>query len=200
MNIQALHDFILEKMSRELPPFVVYHGVDHTLDVYAAAMRLAQLEQLDEYNINLVKAAALLHDSGIMVKFEDHEDKSADLAVQFLPSFGFNDQEIKLVRNMILATKLPQVVQTLNDKILCDADLDYLGRNDFFIIGQKLRLEWELIGNKINLIDWYKLQLDFLNKHHYFTRSARTLRDERKNLNLIEIQNLWNPQPVVNKK
>lgn len=191
MNIDGLSEFICKKMERELPPFVIYHGVDHTYDVHASVVRLAQLENLDEYNTKLVRAAAWLHDSGIIVKFEDHEFVSADMAGEFLPSFGFNDEQITEIKNMILSTRLPQRAISLNEKILCDADLDYLGRNDFFIIGMKLRLEWELCGNKINLADWYKLQLEFLKNHHYFTRSAQILRNERKNLNMADIQHFF---------
>ncbi len=192
MDIDALSNYVCSKMEQELPPFVIYHGVDHTFDVHASVIRLSQLEKLDEYNTRLVRAAAWMHDVGITVKFEDHEELSANMAAQFLPQFGFNDQEIVQIQNMILATRLPQDAKTLNEKILCDADLDYLGRNDFFIIGQKLRLEWELIGNKINLYDWYKLQMEFLKNHHYFTRSAQVLRNERKNLNMAEIQHFFN--------
>lgn len=179
-------------MQDQLPPFVIYHGVDHTYDVHASVLRLCQLEKLDEYNTNLIRAAAWLHDAGIMVKFEDHEVISARFADDYLPQFGFNKDEINQIKNMILATRLPQVATTLNEKILCDADLDYLGRNDFFVIGQKLRLEWLLIGNNISLYDWYKLQMDFLKNHHYFTKSAQLLRNERKNQNMAEIQHLFN--------
>lgn len=192
MDIDGLSHFICKKMEDQLPPFVIYHGVDHTHDVHASVLRLAQLEKLDEYNTNLVRAAAWMHDSGIIVKFEDHELISAQFAQEYLPNFGFNSAEIDQIRNMILCTRLPQVATTLNEKILCDADLDYLGRSDFFIIGQKLRLEWILIGNNISLYNWYKLQMEFLKNHHYFTKSAQVLRNERKNQNMAEIQHLFN--------
>lgn len=192
MDIAALSDFICRKMEQELPPFIIYHGVDHTHDVHNSVVRLAQLEKLDDYNTRLVRAAAWMHDSGIIVKFEDHEDISAEMAGRYLPDFGFSHDEVDKIQKMILATRLPQVANSLSEKILCDADLDYLGRNDFFIIGQKLRLEWELIGNKIHLFDWYRLQMEFLKKHHYFTKSAQVLRNERKNTNLAEIQHFFN--------
>lgn len=192
MDLEGLSEFVCKRMAAKLPPFVIYHGVDHTQDVHASVIRLAKLENLDEYNTQLVRAAAWFHDAGITVRFEDHETVSAELAEKYLPTFGFNDTEISQIKNMILATKLPQVANTLNEKILCDADLDYIGRNDFFVIGQKLRLEWELIGNKINLYDWYKLQMEFLKVHRYLTKSAQLLRNERKNLNMAEIQLLFN--------
>jgi predicted metal-dependent HD superfamily phosphohydrolase len=190
MSLTNLTEFIIEKMRRELPGFIVYHSVEHTLDVHDAAVRLATLEGLNENEIKLVRAAALLHDSGITVSFSNHEDVSADIAGQYLPSFGFTDVEIEKIKQMIITTKLPQSATTIEEQILCDADLDYLGRDDFFIIGQKLRLEWELTGNKVSLCDWYIIQMEFLKKHSYFTKSARKLRDKRKHDNLEEIEHL----------
>ncbi|HLN52636.1 MAG TPA: HD domain-containing protein [Lentimicrobium sp.] len=192
MDLEALADFVCKKMEHELPPFVVYHGVDHTYDVHNSVLRLAKMEKVDTYNTNLIEAAAWLHDIGIIVRFEDHESISARMASDILPKFGFTDEEITKIKNMIQCTKLPQAAYTIGEKILCDADLDYLGRNDFFIIGQKLRLEWELTGNTISLIDWYKVQMDFLSKHNYFTESAQLLRNERKAKNMAEIVYLFN--------
>ena len=190
MSLTNLTEFIVEKMRRELPSFIVYHSIEHTLDVHDAAVRLAKLEGLDEAGIRLVRAAALLHDSGITVAFIDHEDLSAEIAAKYLPSFGFFPDEISKIQQMIITTKLPQDAKSIEEQILCDADLDYLGRNDFFIIGQKLRLEWELVGNKVSLCDWYVIQMNFLRNHKYFTLSASALRNERKMQNLEEIQQL----------
>lgn len=190
MNLTHLSEFVMEKMKRELPAHIIYHSTDHTRDVYEAAVRLASLEGLDESTSRLLEAAALFHDIGITVSFEDHETTSAGIAGQYLPSFGFTDADIAAVQSMILATRLPQKANTLAEKILCDADLDYLGRSDFFVIGQKLRLEWDLSGRHINLCDWYVLQMNFLTSHKYFTESAFRLRDEGKQKNLREIEQL----------
>lgn len=190
MNINNLRDFIIEKMKRELPSTIVYHSVDHTLDVHDAAVRLANLEGLSENEINLLRAAALLHDSGITVGFEDHESHSVKIAEDYLPSFGFSAAEIDVIKRMIMATKLPQSASSILEKVLCDADLDYLGRADFFVTAQKLRLEWEYSGNKIDLSDWYIIQMNFLRNHNYQTSSAQYLRGERKLQNLKEIENL----------
>jgi predicted metal-dependent HD superfamily phosphohydrolase len=190
MNIHNLCDFIIEKMKRELPSNIVYHSVDHTMDVHDAAVRLAKLEGLSDSEINLLRAAALLHDSGITVGFEDHESHSVKIAEDYLPSFGFNAAEIDTIKRMIMATKLPQSATTILEKVLCDADLDYLGRADFFVTAQKLRLEWEYTGNKIDLSDWYVIQMNFLRNHDYQTSSAQQLRGERKLQNLREVENL----------
>ncbi len=202
MSLTNLKEFVVEKMKRELPEYVVYHSVEHTIDVYESALRLAKLEGLDETATRLLSAAALMHDTGITVNFHDHEDISSEIAAQYLPSFGFLPDEIEKIKQMINTTKLPQSAYNKESQILCDADLDYLGRGDFFIIGQKLRLEWELAGNKINLCEWYIIQMDFLRKHSYFTESARKLRDQRKHENLLEIEHLctFNCNENPNKK
>ncbi|MBL7903459.1 MAG: HD domain-containing protein [Bacteroidales bacterium] len=190
MSLHNLTEFIVEKMRRELPAYVVYHSIDHTLDVMEATVRLARLEGLSEDSVRLLSAAALFHDSGITVKFKDHEDVSAEIAGEYLPSFGFTPTEIEKIKEWILATKLPQSANSAEARVLCDADLDYLGRNDFFIIGQKLRLEWELAGNRINLSEWYIIQMEFLKNHTYFTDSAKKLREQRKLENLREVEQL----------
>lgn len=190
MNLKNLADFIIEKMKRELPSTIVYHNVIHTLDVHDAVIRLGTLEGLNEEEIHLLRAAALLHDSGVTVSFEDHEEHSAEIAGECLPSFDFNSAEIEIIKKLIMATKLPQSVDTLMEKVICDADLDYLGRADFFVTSQKLRLEWEYAGNKINLSDWYVIQMNFLKNHQYHTQTAIRLRNARKLENLREIENL----------
>jgi hypothetical protein len=65
-------------------------------------------------------------------------------------------------------------------KIICDADLDYLGRTDFFATGNRLRLEliaYNLIGDNH---DWEERQLNFLQTHQYFTDSSRQKRGPAK--------------------
>ncbi|MDY0104651.1 MAG: HD domain-containing protein [Lentimicrobium sp.] len=190
MNIENLRDFIFEKMKRELPSTIVYHSVDHTIDVHDAAIRLSQLEGIPDREICLLRAAALLHDVGITVSFEDHERHSVKIAEDYLPSFGYSAEDIEAIKLMIMSTRIPQAANTILEKILCDADLDYLGRPDFFVIAQKLRLEWEYSGNKIELSDWYVIQMNFLRSHSYQTASAKELRNERKLQNLREIENL----------
>ena len=190
MNIKNLADFIIEKMKRELPSTIVYHNVIHTLDVHDAVIRLGALEGLSEEEIYLLRAAALLHDSGVTVSFENHEQHSAKIAEELLPSYGFNPGEIEIIKSLIMATKIPQHTETLMEKVIVDADLDYLGRADFFVTSHKLRLEWEYAGNKVKLSDWYVIQMNFLRNHQYQTQTAMRLRNSRKLENLREIEEL----------
>ena len=190
MNLKSLADFIIEKMKRELPSTIVYHNVIHTLDVHDAVIRLGTLEGLNEKEIHLLRAAALLHDSGVTISFENHEENSAKIAEECLPDFDFNPEEIEIIKNLIMVTKIPQSAETLMEKVICDADLDYLGRADYFVTAHKLRLEWEYAGNKVHLSEWYVIQMNFLRGHQYYTQTAIRLRNARKQENLREIEQL----------
>jgi hypothetical protein len=76
------------------------------------------------------------------------------------------------------------------DQIICDADLDYLGRDDFWEIGYNLYKELEIYGILTDERDWNKLQLKFLNAHQYFTYSAKSIRKEKKDAHTKRIKDI----------
>ena len=87
-----------------------------------------------------------------------------------------------------MATKIPQTPQTKLEEIIADADLDYLGRDDFFEISEYLYKELLNSGIVNNEEQWNILQVDFFEKHHYFTQLSKELRDEKKKKHLVIIK------------
>jgi hypothetical protein len=73
---------------------------------------------------------------------------------------------------------------------MCDADLDYLGRMDFFDISQTLKQEWMEFGLISSDQEWNQKQVIFFQQHHYFTRTAQQQREALKNQHLMELQKL----------
>jgi len=192
MDLQGAKNFIIEKLSKELDPGYNYHCIGHTIDVHAAALRLIGMENIPAESAKLIEIAALYHDSGMLVRYKDHETASAELASCFLPGFGFTHQEIAIINSLIMVTRLPQKANTLAEQVLCDADLDYLGRVDFFIHSFELQNEWNQFGIKeTDLSGWLDIQIKFLTEHKYFTKSAALLRNQKKTQNLNEIITLW---------
>ena len=193
MNYEGAKDYILKKLQRELDPRLTYHSIAHTLDVLESVIRLAEMEQISDEEIILLKTACIFHDSGMLVTYRGHEEASIKLCRQTLPSFGYSQEATDRICRMIRSTKLPQCADDLLDKILCDADLDYLGRKDFFMIAHRLKYEWEVLDiTKTTLKEWYKIQKDFLSSHKYFTRSAIKLRQGIKMENLKEVEIMCN--------
>ena len=79
-------------------------------------------------------------------------------------------------------------------KIICDADLDSLGRDDFFVVCDNLRRELGDYGIKKSLRKWYEDEIVFLENHNYFTKAARLLKNDVKLRNLEEIKYLLHGQ------
>lgn len=176
--------FILDKLTNELAPHLYYHSVKHTLDVYERAAYMAAKENVNREDIKLLLIAALYHDSGYLYQSAGHEDISCKIATDVLPDFGYNPDDIEKICRIIIATKLPQDPHSKLEEIICDADLDYLGRDDFFDTGHGLYLEMLAAGKVADEKEWNVLQIDFLEQHHYFTTTAKLLRDKKKQENL----------------
>lgn len=180
-------EFILELLKRDLAPDLYYHTIGHTLDVYNTATFFAQEENVSESEMKLLLIATLYHDSGYLHQREGHESISCNIVRATLPGFAYSQEDVEKICEIIMATKLPQKPQSLLEQIICDADLDYLGRDDFFEIGNRLYRELRAAGLMANENDWNTVQIDFLQKHRYFTATAQGLRDFKKQLHLQEL-------------
>jgi len=195
MNYSGVKTFILEKLSRELKPTLFYHDLNHTLDVLRSVERLATLEKITGDDLILLQTASLFHDAGMIKTYIGHEQASTELTQEFLPAFDFTPDQIGKINKMIMTTKLPQSATGALEQILCDADLDYLGRDDFFMIAHRLKLEWVIQKIKpTTLREWYFLQIAFLTNHRYFTKSANELREAKKQENLLQIKEIMKGQ------
>ena len=188
MQFEKVKKFILGKLKKELTKNLTYHSLGHIKDVYGAAENLAGFEKVDGEDLTLLLTAVLFHDSGFLESQKDHERISCELAREHLPSFEYSPQQIERICAMIMATQIPQTPNNKLEMIICDADLDYLGRDDFFTIGDKLYSELCMYGILDNENDWNKLQVRFLEKHHYFTKSAKKLRKAKKAENLALVK------------
>ncbi len=184
----AIH-YALNRLSSELSPLLTYHNLWHTEQVVMPAVRrLAQLILLNEDVTRLIETAAAFHDIGFVVTYQGHELAGIEIATQALPGFGFSALEVEQVKGMILATRLPQSPKNLYEEILADADLDVLGREDFFEQNEALRREVLAFGREVSEEEWVLGQVRFLGGHGYFTEEARRRRDEGKWGNLRRME------------
>jgi HD superfamily phosphodiesterase len=172
----------------ELSPKLTYHNLAHTLDVTEQCERIAKEEGVnDERQVFLLKVAALYHDTGFLCTYANHEEMSCEIFLQEAEDLGIFGEETGFVTKLIMATKLPQRPTTLLEQVICDADLDYLGRDDFFEIADGLKREFIEYGVIASANDWDALQLKFLSLHQYHTQTSRRLREEPKQKNIEKL-------------
>ncbi|MFM7196186.1 MAG: HD domain-containing protein [Bacteroidota bacterium] len=186
-DLEGIQSYIRGRFKIDFPP-LAYHNPLHIEDVYQACLRIAEAEKVDEDGVHLLRVAALFHDAGFIHSMQLHEQRGADMAAGVMPVFGYSAQQVALVRQMILATKVPQSPASLLDSILCDADLDYLGRDDFYPIGNRLFEELKIIGVVQDELSWNTLQRKFLSAHRYHTAYGRNTREPVKQIRLREIE------------
>ncbi len=184
---------ILSRLENELDPQLGYHNITHTLDVLEQAEMLAKQEKVtNKHDLLLLKTAAVFHDSGFLFMYKNHEEKSCEIASESLRSV-FNEEDIKKVCGMIMATKIPQTPNTLLEQIICDADLDYLGRDDFEPISRNLHKEFIIFKIIPEDIIWDHIQIKFFESHHYFTGTSISKRNVKKlkHLNILKERSNW---------
>ncbi len=188
-DYEGARRYVLERLEKELPSNLYYHCLSHTCnEVIPAADQISAMEKVDENARLILRTAALFHDLGYVERVEGHEMASARIARQVLYGYGYSTDQIDAVCNLIMATRMPRMPQTLLEEILADADLDNLGRADFMQRSLDLRKEWETFGRHWTDQEWYVRQLEFLAEHRYFTGSARLLRDEQKRQNMQQLR------------
>lgn len=188
MNYHAAKAFILDKLERELSDRLTYHGLHHTLDVLKITEELCYKESVTPYQTILLRTAALFHDSGFTISTQHHEELGCQIAREHLPRFDFGGKEIEMICGMIMATKIPQSPRNKLERIICDADLDYLGRDDFYDIGNTLFEELKAYNILKTEEAWNQLQISFLEKHQFWTPTNKKRRAPRKRAYLQELR------------
>lgn len=184
-NWNVLYGIVITILKEQLSPFLFYHHWEHTQHVLEKAEQIALYENVIEDDLLLIKTAALFHDAGFVNGInEGHEEESIRLAENKLPMFGYSKKEIDIISSMIRATKIPQKPKTKLECILADADLEYLGTDNFQHIGNKLYLELKHYNPNLSLDEWTVMQINFLQSHSYHTSYCIENRAPAKQKNL----------------
>ncbi len=190
IQFMDIQEFILDKLENELPGYLYYHNVKHTVDVVTEVELIGWAEGLDDDGILLLKTAALFHDAGHTIAYDDHEYHGTLMAKELLPTYGYTQEQIAKICDIIMATKLPPKPEDIYQEIICDADLDYLGRSDMIPVSNTLYKELKEQEKIGTLNDWNKLQIKFISGHSYFTKTAQSLREVNKQKQIERIRKL----------
>ena len=183
-----IQEIILDKLEMELPDYLYYHNVKHTVDVVTEVELIGWGEGCTDEEILLLKTAGLFHDAGHTIAYDNHEYYGTQLAREMLPKYNYSPEQIERICSIIMATKLPPKPMNLLENIICDSDLDYLGRSDFIPVSNTLYEELKAHSKMGSLNDWNKIQVKFISGHQYFTETARSLREVNKQLQIERIQ------------
>jgi len=185
-----IQEIILDRLEKELPSFLYYHNVKHTVDVVTEVELIGWGEGVSDEEILLLKTAGVFHDAGHTVNYDTHEHEGTLMVREMLPKYNYSQEQIDRICEIIMSTKLPPQPKNLLEEIICDSDLDYLGRSDFIPVSNTLYQELKEQNKIGTLNDWNKLQVKFISVHQYFTNTARSLREVNKQKQIERISSL----------
>lgn len=186
-KFENIYKKIITKLEQELPESLSYHNAHHTEFVVEKAKLLADYENITGRDLDLIKIAALYHDTGFLISHEDHENRGCEFASRDLNG-SLTPAELEKVCEMITATKIPQTPNDLLEMIVADADLFYLGTSSYKKYSEKLFLELKHFDPSINDEKWLEIQINFLSSHSYHTNYGKEFLEpvKQKTLDLLK--------------
>lgn len=184
----TLRKYVLNKLKADLPAHLSYHGIEHTLDVLNVCEQYIRRLNLAEEERFLLRIGAIVHDMGFLKGSANHEEVGAVMASELMLDLGMKESQIEEVKGLVLSTKIPQNPKNELQKILCDADLDYLGRDDYPEISDRLFEELKTMRVIQTDEEWKQLQINFLKAHYFHTPFAIANRAPRKQYWLNKLQ------------
>jgi len=193
-RLKIVDNYIRELFREELPGSIKFHDSNHTLHptkgVVAVANRIAISEGITETDRELLITAAYFHDTGYIREYDKNEPIAARMAGRILKLICYKPKEIEKIQKMILSTDLDREPKTHVEKILCDADLDNLGRDDFLHLDGRLREGRRARGVDVSDdLKWYRGTLKLMENHQYYTQSQKELREKGKQKNIKRLLN-----------
>lgn len=191
LRFEGLQEQVYSMLEEQLPKTYFYHSLKHTIDVVVQVEVIGQAEGISDEDMYILKTAALFHDAGFIKTYSKHEQAGVDLAREMLPQEGYTEEQIEKVCRLIMVTSISATPQDILEQIICDADLDYLGRSDYVCVSRDLYrelLEQRLV--KKNEYEWCVGQVKFLQEHKYYTNYSRSQRNmgKMKHIQLLQEQ------------
>ncbi len=187
--VSKAREFSEKILSEKLPEEIVYHSLDHTKEVVHAALEIGKNSGLNDAELEILELAAWFHDLGFSKTIANHEDCSAEIALEFFGKHGYEDKKATQVVGCIMATKMPQTPRNLMEESICDADLLHLATEEYFEKAKLLRQEMEVIKDqKISPLEWMKMNRSFIKSHTFFTDYARKTYGEQEQENLNRVK------------
>lgn len=197
--ITESRDFVKKLLGERLAPWVSYHDFRHTDETVEAAREIGTASGLGDGDMEVLLLAAWFHDTGYTEIANGHEERSIVIATDYLTRHQYPAENLGKISGCIMATKVPQRPKNLLERVICDADMLFLGREEFFRKNDLLKDEIEeREGKVIPVADWLKRSIEFLSGHVYHTDYCRNKLSAGvlQNIEILREQLQWKSRGV----
>lgn len=185
LAINYASQLLNEKLTTEFS----YHNLPHTLEVLENVIEIGSNTSISEEKLELLKLAAIFHDTGMTISCNDHEVNSCKIAKEFFSKNNIKNETIEEIEQLILSTNLEKVPNTIGQKILRDSDILHTGKKKFYSKSLLLKSEIEALEKReIPELSWVDSTLEFLGNTGFFTKYAKDNYSDRKQKNIIKLK------------
>ncbi|AUC80587.1 phosphohydrolase [Nonlabens sp. MB-3u-79] len=186
--LKITDNFVLNLLKNQLEDKYVYHNYTHTKRVVKSTQELIDNSEISVKEQNALLLAAWLHDTGYIHGAENHEEESAKIAELFLTEQKEEQEQIDLVKKLILATKFDDVPKCPLEEMIRDADASHFAKDYYQETSELLKQEMKLRGCEYSNKEWRKENIKvFTEKHRYYTAYAIKNWNTSKNNNLLKL-------------
>ena len=187
--LEKTQEFVLKTTNEKLPSGFLYHNYNHTERVVKHVKELIEAENINDTDSEILEIAAWFHDIGHIHGCEKHEEKSAQIAHDFLTNENYSEDKIKLIEDCIKATSMHIKPVTQLQKMLCDADFSHFASKNYEEISDLLREELKQLNiNTYSDREWVMENIKMFNEHHrFYTPHAIKDWQPKKNKNLLNL-------------
>ena len=184
--VEKAEKFSTALLTEDLDPNYLYHNLKHTQRVVKSTRVLVAANELSDEDTEILLLTAWLHDTGYTQGNEEHEEKSAKIAGEFLSEEGYPEEGIKKVQDVIRATRRYYSPANLLEGIIRDADASHFAKKSYMETCEHLRQELSLLGiAEYSTEDWLDANLKMLrNEHKFYTEYAKENWQEGKEKNV----------------
>lgn len=200
--VKKTEEFVFDLLKKELDPVFLYHNFKHTERVLKSLREIIENSDVTKEEAEILEIATLLHDTGYTKGAEDHEERSVEIATEFLKKQDADQKLIDAVNTCIMETKFKEVPTINLGKIIRDADASHFGKKYFEEASEFLRKELELRGvQTYSPSEWRDENIKVLSKRHqYYTDYALKNWQSRKDKNLSKLMKAKKKQKSKYKK
>jgi HD superfamily phosphodiesterase len=191
--VRSSSEFVSHFLKENLPSEFTYHNFIHAREVFEAVTELGKNSGLSDEELEIIQIAAWFHDTGFIKDYQDHENKSIEIAKEFLENIRYPDKKINRITEIIVMTDMANIPISLSDKIIRDADILYIGKEDFYYKCLALKSELEIIDHKkLTESEWLNFNLDFINGTVFFTDYAKSKYEPGRQKNISRLNEMIN--------
>lgn len=177
LRLIDLEEFVMEKLTNELPPHMYFHNERHTREVYTQVELLGRAENISQEEMLLLRTASLLLNMGYIRSFENPENESVNFARDILPKYKYTKEQTEAICSLIYSVRYIENIKSKTEAILIDAYLAYFGRIDFLEHSKNNYLEVKERVPSLTEKEWFYHELHKVERFKFYSSTAKMLRE-----------------------